>query len=174
MATAFYDDYSRKDRHQVDFLDYFVDGRPLRELLRVPDEMAQPEQETTALRDDWSQAALEQLDRLLSLAPADFDDGRVSLLTCPVCGDQACGAMTIELTTTPVTISWQRFGWQDGITDEPQPWLFEDKTFTFDRAEYERLLHSLRKRYQSLVAEEVSAVQPSVFTRLFRRGKRPR
>jgi hypothetical protein len=171
-ATAFYDDYSREDRHQIDFLDFFVDGRPLRELLSVPDEMAKPEQETTALRDDWPHAAVEQLDRLLSLTPADFDDGRVSLLICPVCGDQACGAMTMELITTADTVSWQRFGWQDGVTDEPQPWLFEDQTFTFDRAEYERLLQSLRERYQSLMAEEVSASRPSVFTRLFRRRDR--
>lgn len=171
-ATAVYDEYPREDKHQIEFLDFFVDGQPLRELLSVPDEMAKPEQETTALRDDWPHAAVEQLDRLMSLMPADFSDGRVSLLICPVCGDQACGAMTMELTTTADTVTWRRFGWQDGITDEPQPWLFEDQTFTFDRAKYERLLKSLRARYQSLVSEEVSASRSSVFKRQFRRGYR--
>lgn len=81
--------------------------------------------------------------------------------------------MTMELRTPADTVSWQRFGWQDGITDEPQPWLFEDQTFTFDRAEYERLLQSLRERYQSMVAEDDSDSRPSMFTRLFRRRDRP-
>lgn len=82
--------YPREDKHQIEFLDFFVDGQPLRELLSVPAEMAKPEQETTALRDYWPHAAVEQLDRLMSLIPGDFSDGRVSLLICPVCGDQAC------------------------------------------------------------------------------------
>ncbi|MFC9336446.1 hypothetical protein [Arthrobacter sp. NPDC057009] len=123
-AMASYDEYPREDKHQIEFLDFFVDGQPLRELLSVPDEMAKPEQETTALRDDWPHAAVEQLDRLMALIPGDFSDGRVSLLICPVCGDQACGALTMELTTAADTVTWRRFGWQDGITDEPQPWLF--------------------------------------------------
>jgi hypothetical protein len=169
---ASYDEYPREDKHQIEFLDFFVDGQPLRELLTVPAEMAKPEQETTALRDDWPHAAVEQLDRLMSLIPGDFSDGRVSLLICPVCGDQACGALTMDLTTTADTVTWRRFGWQDGITDEPQPWLFEDQTFTFDRAQYERLLKSLKERYQSLVSEEVSASRSSVFKRLFRRRDR--
>lgn len=173
-ATAVHDDYSRDDRHQIEFLDFFVDGRPLRELLRVPDEMAQPEQETTALRDDWPQAALEQLDRLLSSMSADFSDGRLSLLMCPVCGDQACGSLTMELTQTSDTVSWKRFGWQQSFTNEAQLWLFEDQTFTFDRAEYEHLLQDLRERYQSLVAKEAPLANPSLFARLFRRRNAPR
>ena len=170
---ASYDEYPREDKHQIEFLDFFVDGQPLRELLSVPDEMAKPEQETTALRDDWPHAAVEQLDRLMSLIPGDFSDGRVSLLICPVCGDQACGALTMELTTAADTVTWRRFGWQDGITDEPQPWLFEDQAFRFDRTQYERLLNSLKEHYQSLVSEEVSASRSSVFKRLFRFRDRP-
>jgi hypothetical protein len=92
-ATASYNEYPRENKHQIEFLDFFVDGQPLRELLSVPAGMAKPEQETTALRDDWPHAAVEQLDRLMSLIPGDFSDGRVSLLICPVCGDQACGAL---------------------------------------------------------------------------------
>jgi hypothetical protein len=82
------------------------------------------------------------------------------------------GLRGAELTTTADTVTWRRFGWQDGITDEPQPWLFEDQTFTFDRAQYERLLKSLKDRYQSLVSEEVSASRSSVFKRVFRRRDR--
>ncbi|MFE5839600.1 hypothetical protein [Arthrobacter sp. NPDC056493] len=169
-AMASYDEYPREDKHHIEFLDFFVDGQPLRELLNVPAEMAKPEQETTALRNDWPHAAVEQLDRLMSVIPGDFSDGRVSLLLCPVCGDQACGAMTIDLTTTADTVTWRRFGWQDGITDEPQLWLFEEQTFTFDRTQYEELLNNLKERYQSLVSEEVSASRSSIFKRLFRRG----
>jgi hypothetical protein len=51
-AAASYAEYPREDRHQIEFLDFFVDGQPLRKLLSVPDEMTKPEQETTALRDD--------------------------------------------------------------------------------------------------------------------------
>jgi hypothetical protein len=38
--------------------------------------------------------------------------------------------------------------------------------------QYERLLKSLKERYQSLVSEEVSASRSSVFKRLFRRRDR--
>ncbi|GAA3665343.1 hypothetical protein GCM10023081_00250 [Arthrobacter ginkgonis] len=143
----------------MQFLDFLVDGRPLRDLLEVPDDTKQPTQETTALRDDhnWPSAAVEQLDRLLGVLPGDFDDGRIALLMCTACGDLACGAVSMELVQTPQTITWQRFGWQDGVTDEPQPWLFPEQSFTFDQTDYEHLLRSLQDRYRSLPPQEPSA-----------------
>lgn len=175
-ATSYYTEYPPKREHLVQFLDFLIDGRPLRDLLEVPDDTKQPIQETTALREDhnWPNAAVEQLDRLLGVLLGDFDDGRIALLMCTACGDLACGAVSMELVQTPQAITWQRFGWQDGVTDEPQPWLFPEQSFTFDRTEYEHLLRSLRDRYRRLPPQEPPAPQPSVFGRLFRLfGLRP-
>jgi hypothetical protein len=152
----------------VAFLDLHVDDRPMRDLLDVPEDWEQqPLQETTALRDDWRpKAVVDYLDRLLGVLPGDYDDGRVSLLLCPVCGDLWCGALSMELTLSPQTVMWQKFGWQgDADDDEPQP--FPERSFTFDRSEYERLLHGLREHYkrQALVPPPLKFLR-----RMFHRG----
>lgn len=143
---------SKGDEHRerpLPFLDFLVNDRPLRDLLDVPEDWEQqPLHETTALRDDWRpKAAMDYLDRLLGVLPGDYDDGRVSLLLCPVCGDLWCGALSMELTLLPQTVTWQKFGWQgDADDDEPQP--FPERSFTFDRSEYEQLLRGLREHYK--------------------------
>jgi hypothetical protein len=131
----------------VGFLDLVVDGRPLRDLLNIPEDAARPEQQTTALRDDWPpKTVMEYLDRLLGLLPGDFDDGRIALLLCPVCGDVWCDTVSMELAQAPQAVTWRRFGWQAGTADD-EPWMFPDQSFTFERAEYEQFLQGLRDRY---------------------------
>lgn len=115
--------------------------------------MAPPRQETTLLRDDWPRAALEHLDRLLLQTPSDFADGRVSLLVCQDCGDQGCGAITMELLQDQESVSWTRFGWQTSAGDELLPQLFEDQTFAFSRTDYESALESLKEHYQKLITD---------------------
>jgi hypothetical protein len=143
----------------VAFLDFLVNDRPIRDLLDVPEDWEQqPLQETTALREDWlPKEVMDYLDRLLGVLPGDYDDGRVSLLVCPVCGDLWCGALSMELTLLPRTVTWQNFGWQgDADDDEPQP--FPERSFTFDRTEYEQLLGGLREHYKkrALIPQPVS------------------
>jgi hypothetical protein len=132
----------------VEFLDFFINGLPLRDLLDIPEDWEQPLFETTALRDDWRpKAAVEYLDRLLGILPGDYDDGRVALLLCPICGDLWCGALSMELTVLPEAVTWQKFGWQGDIDDdEPHP--FPGLSFTFDRIQYEQLLGALRQQYE--------------------------
>ena len=56
----------------------------------------------------------------------------------------------MELDLKPTTVSWRNFGWQDGITDEPQPWLLPEQSLSFNRAPYESDLLSLRDHYVSI------------------------
>ncbi|MDQ0618889.1 hypothetical protein [Arthrobacter globiformis] len=130
------------------FLDFLVNDRPMRDLLDVPEDWEQPLDETTALRDDWRpKAVVDYLDRLLGVLPGDYDDGRVSILVCAVCGDLWCGALSIELALSPQTVTWQKIGWQSD-PDDVEPQLLTDRAFTFDRDEYEELLRRLREHYK--------------------------
>lgn len=100
------------------------------------------------LRDDWRpKAVVDYLDRLLGVLPGDYDDGRVSLLVCAVCGDLWCGAVSMELALSPQTVTWQKIGWQ-GDPEDVEPQLLTDESFTFDRDEYEELLRGLREHYK--------------------------
>lgn len=147
-STVEVNDGQQRER-PVTFLDFLVNGRPLRDLLDVPEDWEEPLQGTTVLRDDWRPTAVTgYLDRLLGVLPGDYDDGRVSLLICPICGDLWCGALSMELIVSPRTVTWHKFGWQgDADDDEPQP--FQERSFTFDRAEYEQLLRGLREHYKT-------------------------
>lgn len=89
--------------------------------------------------------------RLLGRIDGDFADGRVALLVCPVCCGLDCGALSMELGLEPAIVAWRHFGWQDGFTDEPQPWLLPEQSFFFDRAAYESDLLSLRGHYVSII-----------------------
>ncbi|MBM7781766.1 hypothetical protein [Arthrobacter tumbae] len=136
----------------IEFHDFVIDGRLLRERLQVPADFSAIEQETTALRRDWPHAAVEQIDRLCLTEPGDFVDGRVAILACPVCGDIDCGAVSATISVEESTVTWEEFGWQDGYTDDPpQPWLFEPQCFTFDKTAYLALMHQLREQFAELV-----------------------
>lgn len=156
-------------RHErpIAFLDFLVDDRPMRDLLDVPEDWEQPLYETTALRDDWRpKAVVDYLDRLLGVLPGDYDDGRVSLLVCAVCGDLWCGAVSVELALSPRTVSWQKIGWQ-GDPEDVEPETLTEQSFTFDRDEYEQLLRGLREHYK----KQALVPPPLRFLRhVFRRG----
>lgn len=144
------DGEQQRDR-PVAFLDFLVNDQPMRDLLDVPEDWGMPLEGTTALRDDWRpKAVMDYLDRLLGLTPGDYDDGRVSLLVCQICGDLWCGALSMELTMSPQSVTWRQFGWQ-GDADDDEPQLFPERSFTFDRAEYDQLLRGLREHYRKRV-----------------------
>lgn len=147
-AAATYDGASAP----IEYQDYLVDGHRLRDLLRVSAEMGPIDQETTLLCPAFPLAAVEQIDKLQLIGPPDFEDGRIGVLFCPVCGDTGCGAVSARITVTAETITWEEFGWQDGITDEPQPWLFMPQRFTFDKTEYLALMQQLRNDFMRRVS----------------------
>ncbi|WP_156911150.1 MULTISPECIES: hypothetical protein [unclassified Arthrobacter] len=134
------------------FMDFAIDGRLLRETLRVGTDLAAIEQETTLLRADFPHAAVEQIDRLTLASTGEFKDGRVALFLCPVCGDVACGTVSARISTEAHTVTWEDFGWQDGYTKEPpQPWLFERQRFTFDKTAYLTLMKQLSEQFTELL-----------------------
>lgn len=138
-------------RDQMEFLDIVVDGNPLRDTLRVSSEDDRPTQHTTFLREARPELAIAQIDRFLGRNNGDFADGRVALFVCPICSDLACGALTVELRATADTVSWLHLGWQDGITEEPQPWLLPEQSLSFERVTYETELLALRDHFRSLI-----------------------
>lgn len=138
-------------RDKMKFLDFVTGGQPLRETLHVGSEEDRPTQHTTFLREARPELAIPQIDRLLGRINGDFEDGRIALFVCPICSDLTCGALTMELWATPDTVCWLRFGWQDGITDEPQPWLLPEQSLSFERVTYETELLALRDHITSLI-----------------------
>ncbi|KZB87272.1 hypothetical protein [Amycolatopsis regifaucium] len=126
------------------FLDWTIDGVALRELV--------PMQERTplSLDDDRSREwAVENLSRLLGRLPGDFDDGRVALLFCPLCGDLGCGGYSVELVFGDDEVEWRAFGRQyDYEPFHPD----QEVPFTgarFERKAYEKLLGDLLTDYRA-------------------------
>jgi hypothetical protein len=89
----------------IEYQDYLVDEHRLRDLLRVPAEMSPIDQETTLLCPALPLAAIEQIDKLQLIGPPDFEDGRIGVLLCPVCGDTGCGAVSARITATADAIT---------------------------------------------------------------------
>jgi len=126
------------------FLDWTIDGVALRDLV--------PTDHQTPLCLDgngWREAAVATLSRLLGDLPGDFDDGRVALVFCPLCGDLGCGAYSVEVVFGDDVVEWRTFGWQTDY--EP----FEDSEeykFTgarFERKAYETVLRDLLSNYRA-------------------------
>ena len=126
------------------FEDWVVDGVPLRQLVAEREETVDPVQEMTYLCEapPWPELAVAGLRRLLGEEPGDFDDGRISLLVCPVDADLGCRALSATLVLDGETVEWRDVGWQvdyepfsttEGGFDPPMH-------FRFDRAAYTTLL----------------------------------
>jgi hypothetical protein len=126
------------------FLDWTIDGVALRSM--------EPTQHQTPLfLDDerWRESAVENLSRLLGHLPGDFDDGRVALLFCPLCGDLGCGGYSVEVVFGDDEVEWRAFGWQyDYEPFDPD----QEVPFTgarFERKAYEKLLGDLQADYRA-------------------------
>lgn len=133
------------------FADWTVDGAPLRTVIENATGAQDASlQEATCLSEQQPQAAVQQLDRLLGLAPPDFGDGRVALLPCPVCYDLGCWAISAELVRTTETVQWRHLGWQDTLRDGYE--LIEPVlTMTFVRRQYDTTLTGLRDHYRARI-----------------------
>jgi hypothetical protein len=129
-------------RVRREFLDFMIDGVPLRTAVR--EQGGTPGDEMSVLATDLSAEYLGlAVRRLLGQASADFGDGRLALYVCPECGDLGCGALSAVVERVGDDVVWRDFGWQDTV--EPDVY-FEDFTGTksvrFDRAQYEGILTS--------------------------------
>ncbi|WP_115789636.1 hypothetical protein [Arthrobacter silvisoli] len=123
--------------------EFYIDGAPLLSLIE-PAEADDPDRKMPLLGRDRPDESLDQLQQLLGgPLPADRN-GRVWVLYCQ-CGDPGCGGFSTRITFTETTVAWADFGWDD-VFGSPTEAVEIDKTFVFERAAYERLMHDLIRR----------------------------
>lgn len=154
-ATSEYDEWdtrwfrTRRTTHRIEFMDWAVDGRPLRQMLAGED--GEPPQEVTALHNPDVPTGFKRQTLRALLAESEptehwttMPDGRVALLYCNVCYDLDCATLTTELVFEQDLVQWVNIGWQVGY--EPFE-LNQDGTnalsFTFERWQYEAVLRTL-------------------------------
>jgi hypothetical protein len=136
----------------VEFLDWTIDGTPLRQLLLEEDE---PPQETTVLRSDsQGEPAIERSLRDLrdptSAGSSDtrMPDGRVGLLFCIVCADLDCQTYTADVVVTSDTVEWNDIGAQVAHAPfDPDNQSRPVFSVTFGRPQYETALSRLIEEF---------------------------
>jgi hypothetical protein len=135
------------------FLDWTVDGEPLRDRFGLDDES--PCRDVTLLLEhsEGDSFAIESLKALLGESSSgldpwvQYDDGRAGVLFCPQCGGLDCGAVSVEVVMGNDVIEWRNVAYQDGNTGAV---LTDDGpaiSLIFNRDEYESLLRSLLDRW---------------------------
>lgn len=141
---------TRSETQTVRYLDWTIDGRPLRDYF--PDDAGEAGPETTSLVASPVQGTtnlgMSNLHHLLGTRATaagwdTFDDGRIALLFCPTCADLDCATLSCELVITPSTVEWRDVGWQVGYLPflDPEATATQTpKAFTFERQPYESLL----------------------------------
>ena len=142
------------------FLDWTIDGVPLRQHLTEEGDEGQGYERVTLLS-QTSTSGHEQIDRLLGRAWPDAKDGRTALLVCAECFSLGCGAITALVVFSWDTVQWRNlaheFPWED-----PTPSEFENPpvSFVFDRQQYTDLLLSLRARFDPDLATDPADLVP--------------
>ena len=151
-------------RRQVDrtvrYLDWTVDGRPLRDHLTYVDSTSPGE--VTVLQNDWAASGVgRQLVKALlgkessSRYDVVMPDGRVALLFCSYCFDLDCATLTAEIVFADDFVEWRDVGWQVGYEPlELSDSEFDPPTFRFDRVQYFAELERLFGLEMSRVSEQ--------------------
>lgn len=143
-ATATLHGGAAGDRVHREYLDFVVDGSPLRELVlrRIGDVYA------SLLVTNWPVDLMaDHVRMLLGEAPSELADGRVPLYVCAECGGLGCGTVTAVIEHTDDTVTWRRFGWQtdyDPVVDG-DPFV-DVGPFLFAREQYESTLRTAVRR----------------------------
>ncbi|RBY77387.1 hypothetical protein DQ239_10895 [Blastococcus sp. TF02-09] len=132
----------------VTYLDWTIDGVPLREVVAWPDgsvaSEVTPVRNDAALPDyeaDYLRAILgEPVSREWTVMP----DGRVPLLVCHVDFDLDCRALTAELVRGDDRVEWRSIGWQAAyapldLTEQEMPVT----SLVFDRQQYDDVVRPL-------------------------------
>jgi hypothetical protein len=134
----------RSERH---FLEFVVDGVRLGRVVGpFLDYDDATDEYVSVLVSDWpTDAALEDLNRLLGVGVAPSLGGRTAIYTCAECGDVGCGAVTAVIEVSDEKVVWRDFGYQNDYEPFDQAYLFAGVgPFTFDRHAYARALEEFR------------------------------
>ena len=133
----------------ITFLDWTIDGRPLREL--VADVDGRVPSEVTVLQNRGAAPGVgrDVLRLLLGRSVGDefsivMPDGRAPILLCSMCFDLECATLTAEVVWHDDRAEWRDVAWQVARDDlHLEDSDFEPTTIVFDRAQYESLIHGL-------------------------------
>ena len=124
-------------RPEQHFLDFVVDGRPLRDRIVGAEDLVTP------LCRTWSaDSVATALDELLGRS--EPPEQRVEILVCGVCGDVDCNGVTARLTLTPSAVAWSDFCWETPAGTTPVEGL--PPRMTFERSEYEAAFNGAFER----------------------------
>jgi len=145
------------DAHPSHYLDFHVDGRPLRNRFDHTHDVI------TTLNRPWLDTLDEGIAELTGRRPDPaLPAGRIALWRCAQCGDLGCAAITARLTVTPQTVTWSDFAWENDYDDRPTP-LHPGLAFVFDSDAYLTTIDSSRSRVAALPYDP-----PPTYGRTFR------
>lgn len=125
-------------QRQSHYLDFHVDGRPLRDWFDHTHDVI------TTLNRPWLNTLDDGIGELTGRQPDPcLPTGRIALLRCAGCGDVGCGAITARLTITPQTVTWSDFAWENDDDGETAPQR-SGLVFVFDHDAYMTTIESSR------------------------------
>lgn len=139
-------DGNREIRVVVPFLDYIVDGRPLRAMLR---EAGYHDDLVTVLCRPWPQAAAETVEQLMGGATGQALG--VDMLVCKLCGDRDCGALVADVTAKADRVTWTNWHFTNPGGAEPVAAL---RDLAFERERYVALLQTAAATVAELPYDE--------------------
>lgn len=145
-------------RAPLRFLDWTIDGQPLRDRLAFANGRA-CENITFLTEGSYGDPfAIESLRALLLENESGFDpwvqftDGRAGLLFCPQCGDLECGAVSADVRFTRDAVEWRDIAYQSGVTEDTGTSEIPVFSLRFDRAQYETTVRGLLAEWGPLPA----------------------
>ncbi|MFO1483812.1 MAG: hypothetical protein U1F71_10680 [Verrucomicrobiaceae bacterium] len=124
-------------RSHVVYWDYLVDGRSLRNWLRVGDFIPPL---------GWLKLEAEKRFRqmLLLKQPSDTKSGRLPLLVCAECADYGCGVLTAVAEKAGDHVVWHSFGMENDYEDEVRLLgQHHQHRLVFDKTAYWRTISDL-------------------------------
>lgn len=83
--------------------------------------------------------------QMLGESPTDLESGRHLLYVCPECGDIGCGAITTEIIFDSKTVTWKKFGYENGYEAIDYDYFSDENLiFTFDFEQYRKVLSEIK------------------------------
>lgn len=137
------------------FLDWTVDGRPLRDRLAFADGTPCRDITPFVAGEDVDSFAVAHLAALLGEGGQGRDpwvrysDGRAALFFCPQCFGLDCGSVSAEVVFTESSVEWREVAYQDGMTEAIATEEVPAFSLVFDRSAYEAILRTLVKRWEA-------------------------